>query len=774
MRILQTVGVAFLLIVVFILPTYASQPLNKYRVLVLHSFHKGQKWNDDLSRGIESILKSNTIELNFEFMDTIRNLENNHIKNLIQLYQYKYKTRKVDIVISTDERALEFLLTNRGDVFPQASIVFCAIKSYEEKFGEEKLTGVIESVDIQSNVLLAMKFNPSLKNIFVVFDNTPTSVSLIYPLIKIIKAFSSRISFQFTEFVPIEELQRNLQVLTPDTAVFLINYTRDKKGRVISMDESAKLITDSSPVPVYTLWDSYMGKGILGGKLVSGFTQGRTAAKIALRILQGEDPTKIPVQISLPSQYIFDYQKLKKFNIKESKLPENSVIYNLPHTFYRQYKQLIIMVIVGGILLTLIIIVLSMNIMRRRRVERALKTYSNRLNFLHRLDQSILNNFSLENISDNILGPSLKLFDCHLIGIFLLGTEFIPAEGLAHLKNGRNRIIKDLCIQKDHLPMEMLRDGGVVRLNRDQSENVGFLVNRNDFESIDNYLLIPLVFQDQLLGLLFLGNTPEKVISYDTETTFRQVADSLAMAVQNDYFLEEIKGHEAELRRMSLNILNVQEKERQHLSAELHDEFGQTLTAIGLNLSVIRKKLDKPQPVNIKPRLEEVEKSIELLSEQVHDLSLDLRPPMLDDLGLVPTLRWYLNQYKDRSGLNIDVSVSKNEDITVPRTVSVAMYRVLQEALNNVTKHAKAVSVTVQLVISVMEVKLRITDDGIGFDNSELRSQKQGMHGLGLIGMRERLEVLGGSLKIQTAKKNGGTTLLAVSPIRGEDSYEDN
>ncbi len=770
MKTLRILLMSALLITAFLPPFICGKSgSEKHRVLVLHSFHKGQKWNDDLSKGIESILKTGMIELNFEFMDTIRSLDDHHIKNLVRLYQHKYSTRKVDLVISTDEQALDFLLNHRSHLLPDASIVYCGIKSYKERFGVEGLTGVIESVDIRSNVELAMEFNPGLKEIFVVSDNTPTSISLINPLIQMMKEFSSEIDFRFTEFVPIKDLKLTLRNLAPDTAVLLINYTKDKNGQIFSMDESAGLITSHSPVPVYTLWDSYMGMGILGGKLVSGYTQGQAAAKMALRILGGESPSKIPVQTSLPSQYFFDYQKLRKYDIRDSKLPANSHIYNLPRTFYRQYKRLIIAVIIGGFFLSLIILVLSINIMSRRRVEKALKTYSDRLNYLHRLDQFILNDFSLEGMSDSIMGPTLRLYDCQLFGIYLFGTETVPAAGVVQFYQDDRKIIENLTLHKNDLPMDRLQRGEVVNLHAGQSE-VDFIFNKDSFTDFDNYQLIPLMFQNQLLGILFVGNADGKEFDYDTETTLKQAADSLAIAVQNDHFLMKIKGHEAELRHMSLNILKAQEKERKLLSAELHDEFGQTLTAIGLNLSVMRRKLDKSQPEKIRPRLEEVEQSIELLSKQIHNLSLDLRPPILDDLGLIPSLRWYLNQYEDRSGLSIDFSVNAETEQLVPKPVSVTMYRVLQEALNNITKHAKATKVAVQISVTSSHVRLQVSDNGVGFDYNRVMSQNPSMQALGLIGMRERLELLDGSLAIKTAE-NCGTTLLAVSSIDKKDHY---
>ncbi|MFK5954420.1 MAG: ABC transporter substrate binding protein [Desulfobacterium sp.] len=734
------------------------------RVVILHSFHKGQKWNDDLSNGIEDVLKNRNIELNFEYMDTIRFPDSAHSHQLIQMYKTKYKDRKADIVISTDEEALDFLLINRRSLFPNTPIVYCGVKSYIDRFWEPGLTGVIEPIDLSSNVRLAKKLNPSLKQIFVVMDNTPTSISLINNFITAIKTFSPAINFIFSDFTPFDDLLKEIRTLSRNSAVFLVNYTNDKSGRMIPMDESARQITQNSPVPVYSAWDSYIGQGVLGGKLVSSYTQGKTAAEMALAILQGKPLEEIPVKTNIPSQYIFDYDQLKKFNIQETDLPDESVILNQPDTLYQRYKKLMFTFLLGGISLSLIILLLSLNIMHRRRMEKALKRYSGRLNFLHRMDQSILNHFSLKTIGKRILRPTLFHINCDLIGIYLFKKELDPEWGFALNRNKINTLIDNFSIPTHHLPANFIQDKTPLKLDDRPSQLRNLLFNDHRFSGFNSYLLIPMVYQNKVMGIFFLAHLMEKPIELHQKMVSQQIAHTLAMAIENHYLFNKIKTHEAKLKQLSINIIEAQELERKRLSAELHDEFGQSLTAIGINFSVIRKKINGTQAAGINTRMEEIEQAIEGLSDQVHDLSLNLRPPMLDDLGLIPTVRWFLNQYHERNGIKINFSLENNQDIPVPNQVAVAMYRVVQEALNNITKHANASCITLRLDISSTSISLHIKDDGTGFNMDQLKLNKPGRGGLGLIGMKDRLDLLDGHMKIQSFKDRG-TTLQAVAPI---------
>jgi len=208
-------------------------------------------------------------------------------------------------------------------------------------------------------------------------------------------------------------------------------------------------------------------------------------------------------------------------------------------------------------------------------------------------------------------------------------------------------------------------------------------------------------------------------------------------------------------------IVAAQESERQRIARDLHDDIGQSLTAIGLGLRSLKKQLgDGPtasiaSAQKILPSLEEIlNQSLEGLQHTI----ADLRPSHLDDLGLPAALRWYANLLHERAGIPFRVDVTGAEREITP-SVKIAMFRVVQEALNNVLKHAQAKYVSIQLEFGLNAISVSVRDDGSGFDPQNIR-REHGRFSLGLIGMEERANLLGGKFSIQSWP--GGGTLVEV------------
>ena len=221
------------------------------------------------------------------------------------------------------------------------------------------------------------------------------------------------------------------------------------------------------------------------------------------------------------------------------------------------------------------------------------------------------------------------------------------------------------------------------------------------------------------------------------------------------------KEYSRKLQALSRRLVEVQETERRHLARELHDEIGQALTAIELNLQEV---LETPGTDALAPRLRECLGVVERVEEQVHDLSLNLRPSMLDDLGLEPALRWYTERQAALAGLQIEVRAAPLDQRLDPM-IETECFRVVQEALNNVVKHAKARNVIVELTRNEEQLHLSVRDDGIGFDVAKVREQAVRGASLGLLSMEERATLAGGDLQYH-ATPGQGTEVHAWFPIK--------
>jgi len=215
------------------------------------------------------------------------------------------------------------------------------------------------------------------------------------------------------------------------------------------------------------------------------------------------------------------------------------------------------------------------------------------------------------------------------------------------------------------------------------------------------------------------------------------------------------------LQILSHRLVEVQETERRHIARELHDEIGQSLTVAEMNLQTALQTSSQP---GITRRLEQSIEAVERVLEQVHDLSLNLRPSMLDDLGLEAALRWYTNRQASLTSLQTRFRTDPLERRIDP-VVETECFRVAQEALTNVVRHSHARSVSVELRQRDGQLHLSVRDDGVGFDVNALRDQAVAGASLGLLSMEERATLAGGGLEYSSAPGQG-TEVHAWFPLK--------
>jgi signal transduction histidine kinase len=208
---------------------------------------------------------------------------------------------------------------------------------------------------------------------------------------------------------------------------------------------------------------------------------------------------------------------------------------------------------------------------------------------------------------------------------------------------------------------------------------------------------------------------------------------------------------------LSERLLDVQETERRTISRELHDELGQALTAVKLNLQGIRRASGAAIGGALDDSIEIVERAI----TSARDLSLQLRPSLLDDLGLAAALRWYADRVARRSELEAQVTAQLPET-RLPSALETACFRIAQEAVTNVARHAHATRFTVNLRQEAGALLLTVSDDGRGFDVAAVMRTPADGRSLGLVGMAERANLAGGELVIDSSPQRGTTVVVRV------------
>ncbi|MFC1550214.1 PAS domain-containing protein [Candidatus Neomarinimicrobiota bacterium] len=231
------------------------------------------------------------------------------------------------------------------------------------------------------------------------------------------------------------------------------------------------------------------------------------------------------------------------------------------------------------------------------------------------------------------------------------------------------------------------------------------------------------------------------------------------MEIELQDLVKTLKKQRKSLQVLSREVINAQESERQRISHELHDDIGQSLTAISLNLEAIN--LDVKNETKLKDRIKDSHKLVRKTIDDVHRFSFALRPIIIDDLGLIPAIQSQAENFQKRTGIVVKIKGNKEAENTT-NEIKTVLYRVIQEGLNNIAKHSNASAVRIVLGIDGHSISLKISDNGKGFDINQLdQSSETGSQGLQ--GIEERIQLVGGSLQIQSNSKSG-TTLTVKAP----------
>ncbi|MFH1008232.1 MAG: GAF domain-containing protein [Candidatus Latescibacterota bacterium] len=377
-----------------------------------------------------------------------------------------------------------------------------------------------------------------------------------------------------------------------------------------------------------------------------------------------------------------------------------------------------------------------------------------RLRALARIGARLNAELNLNALVNSVCEESARAFDVPVASVLLYEPSrdvFLPAAtfGLPLEEHERctpvPRALYDGCVQKMG-PLIVVPDVQATP----HLPDLDLYAQHN----IRTVVAASLIREDELIGLLAICTRGEPRAFGDDELILLQgLADRAALAVTNARLFEEVRAGRERLRALSNRLVEVQEVERRHLARELHDEIGQVLTGLKLALEMsgrIAEDAIRDEPLSL----------VNQLLRQVRDLSLDLRPAMLDDLGLLPALLWQFERYTAQTHIRVRFNHSGLEKRRFAGQWETASYRIVQEALTNVARHAEVDEVAVRVWTTHDALCMDVQDQGTGFDPEATLSGASG----GLIGMRERVVLLGGHLKVASTP-GAGTHLAAVLPL---------
>ncbi len=696
----------------------------KKHVLVLNSYHKGLSWTDNIVKGVESVLftEAKHLEISFEYMDTKRNSSERYFTKLYEIYKIKYEKERFDVIIACDNDALNFVSNYRKTLFANTPVVFCGINDFQDSmvWDPSMVTGVVEETDMKSTLDIALKLFPGASQVVVIDDKTTTGVAMKNELLQVIPYFRDKVRFVFFDDFDIAELRQKVRNLPPDSIILLLVVNRDRTGNFFAYEETLAFIYNESKVPIFSIWDFYLGGGIVGGMLTSGYSQGKTSAEMALRVINGTKVSDIPVVRKSPNRVMFDYSELKRFGVNNYRLPEESTIINLPDSFFSRYKTYILGIGVIIFFLSLIIFVLLVNISQRRKVEKALRESEEKYRDLYDHAPDMYHSINGEGI----------IIDCNETEARMLGYKKVEIIG---------RPVTDFWTEESK------------RLHEQDFPILKSEIKEREFER-------ELVRSDGgtfVASLHVFTETDKNNKFVKTKTIARDITESKHL--END-----LKNSREELRSLSAHLQSVREEERRCIASEIHDELGQVLTTLKLDLSWLKTRLSK-ESNQLSTSVQSMSDLVDKTIESVQRISSELRPGVLDHLGLSDAIEWLAGEVCGRKGLQYDIIIEP-EDIKLDQNRSIAIFRIFQEALTNIVRHAQATMMEVHLRKGRSFLTLEVTDNGLGIPAEKLTDHNS----YGLIGIRERARYLGGDARIE-GLPGSGTTVVVNIPLASEE-----
>lgn len=285
--------------------------------------------------------------------------------------------------------------------------------------------------------------------------------------------------------------------------------------------------------------------------------------------------------------------------------------------------------------------------------------------------------------------------------------------------------------------------------------------------TFDSVTSVPISSRKGILGYMCVFSSSHRALSSQDLRILSIIGQQISVAIENAQLYEELEEREVSIHRLLKKVIAAQEDERKRLARELHDETGQTLTALGMSVEALERRV----PSNVEVMRENLHGCLGLVNQALQELRkmiFDLRPTTLDDLGLVPALRRYAAQHLESGGITVEFNVTSMLD-REEGFIETALFRILQEAINNVARHSKARHVFITLEHQNSHIRGVVEDDGEGFDMSNIRAGESDSmgRGLGLMGMQERASLVGGSVQV-TSHPGQGTKITVEIPLKRE------
>jgi PAS domain S-box-containing protein len=686
------------------------------RVLVVHSFVNAAPPYTTHSTAFEKALTElmgERVDLDEVSLNMARYASVDMQEALVDYMRKRQAKWQPDLVVPIGAPAGNFVAKYRNQLFPEnMPILYAGMDS--RTLGPDVLkqnaTYIGDSVNIPGLVEDILQIAPATTNIVVVIGASALESYWKEVFEQEYKVFTNRVDFTWLNNLSFDQMLDRVSHTPPRSFILFILLMRDASGVTCDADDALKRIHAVANAPVNGVFQHQLGLGIVGGRHYQTEATAVEAARVAVRILRGEPATNFPPKLLAPLGPRYDARELQRWNISRNNLPADSVVLFRTPTVWERHFWWIISGLSVFIAEALLIVALLANLRKRRRVERSLLESEQRL--------------SLATAAAEIgawmwdIGPDEIWATENWRRMF-----GFPPEAVIRYEAFLQRIHPDDRAKVERAVRHTLDDGidyvsehRVVRPDGAES----WVAARGRLAAAGN-------------------GEAKRLLGASVDITARKRAEQTAY-------------------QLSGRLLHAQEEERARLAKELHDGLSQNLALLSVEMEMLGQRLPET-PEQINERLNDFSKEAKGLSAEVHRISHGLHPAKLAQLGLTVALGSFCREVETAHGIKVCFD-ARDVPRVLPSEVALCLYRVAQEAIQNVVKHSEAKKTTVELVMAGDRIHLSVTDDGTGFE----MGAERGNGSLGLVSMQERVRLVHGEVSVKSAPGQG-TRVEARVPL---------
>ena len=634
--------------------------------------------------------------------------EKTYRESVSEALRHRYAQVKLDVVIVCNPAALHFAVEHRDKIFPGVPIVFVAVGAGD--LDKQKMwpgvTGVASPWGFRETIELMFRLQPDTNTVAVVAGETNWDKLFLAVAHSELLHHQDKVREIDLSGPPNHQMFERVAALPPHTVVLFQAYPQFASRPAFGTWDLLAAVAQR--VPTYSVFQKLCIDGCIGGAYEDMPKEFLGTAEIAARVLLGERPDDIPVVYDTNLQVRVDWRALQRWQIPESALPMGSVVLNREPTLWDRYRKYIILGIAVIAIQLLLIFGLLWQRMRKLRLLSVLGESEKRFRVMANTTPSLIWMCDQEG---KIVYQNERL-------LAFIGTD--PKAGNGELWSA--------YVHPDDL--KIVSDSRSRALKSHESFALEHRLRRND----GVYRWIFDVASPRLNG----DGSFAGLIGSGVDVTDQKMAREA---------LEKVSGQ----------LIAAQEKERTHLARELHDDICQRLALLSTRIEKVTQDWPSGQtPVG--DQLKQIWQQCSTLTTDVQALSHELHPTILDNLGLVTAAMSFCREISEHSGAVVEFT-STNMPTSLPREVSLSLFRVIQEALHNSVKYSKAKRFEVHLRGMPGEVELEVSDTGVGFDAANLKSK-----GLGMVSMQERINFVRGRFSVQS-RVGEGTKIIVSVPL---------